>query len=256
MSNLFDLTGKKAIVTGASRGIGRSIAEGLHEMGAEVVIIGTNEKVHEVAKEIAATGGPAVYSEIGDMGDRANRPGLFQRCVDHLGGHLDILVNNAGINVRTHPTLEYTYEEFDRMMAVNVEGVFFFCQMAANLMLPQGKGKIINISSTAGLTGSKGATVYSTTKAAVVNMTRSLALELASKGIQVNSVAPGFTNTDLSEISRKNPERMKAVMARIAAPGIAEPDDMKGAVLFLASEASNYVCGCTIHVDGGALVNG
>ncbi len=252
MGSLFDLTGRRAIVTGGTRGIGRAIAEGLHEMGAEVVIIGTNDTVFEAAKEIQGDG-PNVYGVKGDVGERSTRQALFDECMAHLDGVIDILVNNAGVNIRNFTAIDYPYEDFDRMFAVNVEAVFYMCQMAAKLMIPRGYGKIINISSIAGLRGAKNMALYSATKAAVIHLTQSLSNEWAGLGLRVNSVAPGFTLTDLAKVSLQNPERMKQVYASLPVGHPANPEDMKGAVLFLASDASNHVTGVTIPVDGGSM---
>lgn len=251
MSNPFEMAGKKAIVVGGSRGIGRSIVEGLHACGVEVAVVGTNDHVYEVAKEVGASGAP-VHGVKGDVGARETREGIFNECVKALGGKLDILINNAGVNIRTHPTIEYAYEDYDRTMAVNVESVFYFCQFAARMMIPQGHGKIINISSTAALEGLANAVIYSASKHAVIGLTKSLAREWSKHGLRINSVAPGFTATDLAKESLANPERMKNVYSSLPVGEIAQPDDIAGAVLFLASPASDYLTGITIPVDGGA----
>lgn len=251
MSKIFDMTGKKAIVVGASRGIGRSIAEGFHECGVEVVMVGTNDYVYEAAAEVGSDGGAPVYGVKGDVGDREARKGIFDSCMEKLGGKLDILVNNAGVNIRTFPTIDYAYEDFDRTMAVNVEAVFYLCQFAAKVMIPQGYGKIINISSTAGLMGMSNGAIYSASKHAVVGLTKSLAIEWSKKGLRINSVAPGFTRTDLAAQSLANEERMRGIYARLPVGEIAEPQDIRGAVLFLASPASDHMTGAVIPVDGG-----
>lgn len=249
--SLFDLTGRKIIVTGASQGIGRAFAQALYDHGAEVCIIGMHENVFDVANEIGEGSGK-VHGVMGDVGDRENREKLFERCLETLGGDVDVLVNNAGTNIRNTGALEYSYEDWDRMFAVNVEGVFYFCQLAAKHMLKKGYGKIINVASVAGKRASKGAAVYCATKAAVVLMSEALSNEWSAQGIRVNTICPGFTETSLAQHSIKNPERMKHVNSAIPMGRIAQPEDMAGSVVFLASSASDYVTGAHIIVDGGA----
>lgn len=251
-NSLFDLSGRKVIVTGASQGIGRAIAEALHASGAEICIIGAHDTVFEAAKNIAEVGGPTVKAVKGDLGDRATREALFVECMQKLDGEIDVLVNNAGINIRKTDALHYAYEDWDRMFAVNVEAVFYFCQFAAREMLKRGYGKIINTASIAGMRGVKCAAVYSATKAAVIHMSEALSNEWASKGIRVNCICPGFTETGLAQVSLQNQERMHAVLGSLPIGRIAQPADIAGAAVFLASSASDFITGVHLPVDGGA----
>lgn len=250
--DLFDLTGQRAIITGGSKGIGRAIAQAYHDYGADIAIIGASEQVYETAKEIASDGGAAVHAIRADLSDRAGIKAMFESCVEKLGG-LEILVNNAGINIRTHGLMDYPQEDWDKMFQVNVDTVLDLCRMAANVMLPNGYGRIVNISSISGLRGEANAFCYSATKSAVISLTKSLAMALSPKGINVNSIAPGFVVTDLAKPSLDNPERMKAIYARNATPRVGEPEDLQGAALLLASRACGYITGTTIPVDGGML---
>lgn len=254
--NLFDLTGRKAIVTGGYQGIGRAYVEGLRNHGAEVCIIDLNKKVIEAAKEMSMDGGVPVHAVAADLADRTTRQQTFDACLEKLGGRLDILVNNAGINIRNADALNYPYEDWDKMFAVNVESVFYFCQMAARHMMANGYGKIINAASIAGMHGVKNASVYSATKAAVILMSEALSNEWAAKGVRVNSICPGFTATPLAKHSMDNPERMKEVYAKMPIGRIAQPEDLAGTVVYLASDASDFVTGVHVPVDGGASSNG
>ena len=250
MKNLFDLTGKNAIVIGGTRGIGRAIAQGFHDQGARVVIVGTNERVHQAASEIASGGGAGCWGVVCDVGQRQQREGMFQSCMQILNGKLDILVNNAAVREDPDP-LEFTYELYDRMMAVNLESVFFISQMAAKAMIPNGGGRIINITSLGGMRGSSENPVYSAAKGGVRLMTESLSNLWAPKGVLVNAIAPGLTNTDLTAASgnMNNPH----YMTRLPVGRVSEPEDMVGAALLLASDAGRQITGTTIMVDGGAL---
>lgn len=255
-NSLFDLSGRKAIITGASQGIGKAIAEAMHSSGAEICIIGSHEHVFDAAKDMEQCGGAPVHAVMGDLGDRLQREALFAQCLEKLGGQVDALVNNAGINIRKADALNYAYEDWDRMFSVNVEAVFYFCQFAAREMLKKGYGKIVNTASIAGMRGVKGASVYSATKAAVIHLTEALSNEWSGKGIRVNCICPGFTATELAKVSLQNPERMKEVHAAMPIGRIGQPEDIAGAVVFLASPASDFITGIHLPVDGGASSNG
>jgi len=248
----FDLSGRRIIVTGASRGIGRAIAEALYAAGAELCIIGAHDTIFQAARDIAVSGTAPVRAVRGDLGDRAGREALFGKCVQALNGEVDVLVNNAGINIRKTGALNYPYEDWDRMFAVNVEAVFYFCQFAAREMIKRGYGKIINTASIAGIRGVKGAAVYSATKAAVIRMSEALSNEWSSQGIRVNCICPGFTETDLAQVSLKDPERMREVLAALPMGRIAQPAEIAGAAVFLASGASDFITGTYLPIDGGA----
>ena len=254
MNSLFDLTGKKAIVTGGPRGLGHGMAEGLMEAGAAVVIFGTSKKVIEVAAQFEAKGywckGIAV-----DLADDRARQEAFDQAVALLGG-LDILVNAAGIQ-RRHPSPEFPLQDWKDVLNVNLTAPFDLCQMAAKEFLKKEQpcGKIVNIASMLSFFGGMTVPAYAASKGGVAQMTKALCNELASKGIQVNAIAPGYMDTDmnvaLTDVS--NP-RYREITDRIPAHRWGTPEDMKGTVVFLASRASDYLNGAVIPVDGGYLV--
>ena len=254
MNSLFDLTGKKAIVTGGTRGLGHGMAEGLMEAGAAVVIFGTSKKVIEVAAQFEAKGywckGIAV-----DLADDRARQEAFDQAVALLGG-LDILVNAAGIQ-RRHPSPEFPLQDWKDVLNVNLTAPFDLCQMAAKEFLKKEQpcGKIVNIASMLSFFGGMPVPAYAASKGGVAQMTKALCNELASKGIQVNAIAPGYMDTDmnvaLTDVS--NP-RYREITDRIPAHRWGTPEDMKGTVVFLASRASDYLNGAVIPVDGGYLV--
>ncbi|GAA6394834.1 SDR family oxidoreductase [Lawsonibacter sp. OA9] len=254
MNSLFDLTGKKAIVTGGTRGLGHGMAEGLMEAGAAVVIFGTSKKVIEVAAQFEAKGywckGIAV-----DLADDRARQEAFDQAVALLGG-LDILVNAAGIQ-RRHPSPEFPLQDWKDVLNVNLTAPFDLCQMAAKEFLKKEQpcGKIVNIASMLSFFGGMTVPAYAASKGGVAQMTKALCNELASKGIQVNAIAPGYMDTDmnvaLTDVS--NP-RYREITDRIPAHRWGTPEDMKGTVVFLASRASDYLNGAVIPVDGGYLV--
>ena len=254
MNSLFDLTGKKAIVTGGTRGLGHGMAEGLMEAGAAVVIFGTSKKVIEVAAQFEAKGywckGIAV-----DLADDRARQEAFDQAVALLGG-LDILVNAAGIQ-RRHPSPEFPLQDWKDVLNVNLTAPFDLCQMAAKEFLKKEQpcGKIVNIASMLSFFGGMTVPAYAASKGGVAQMTKALCNELASKGIQVNAIAPGYMDPDmnvaLTDVS--NP-RYREITDRIPAHRWGTPEDMKGTVVFLASRASDYLNGAVIPVDGGYLV--
>lgn len=249
--NLFDLCGKKAIVTGGTRGLGRGIAEGLHEAGAEVVIIGTSEQAGSVATEIGSTGAKA-HAVQGDLGNREDLAKMFDSAVAKLGGSLDILVNCAGIQ-RRNPCLKFTIEDWDDVVEVNLTAVFLLCQMAGRIMVNKRKGKIINVASMLSFFGGYTVPAYAASKGGVAQMTKALSNEWASFGVNVNAIAPGYMDTSLNTALINDPERNSKILARIPAARWGKSEDVKGVAVFLASEASNYVSGALIPVDGGYL---
>lgn len=250
--NLFDLTGKKAIVTGGTRGLGHGMAEGLMEAGAEVVIFGSNEKVKEVANEFCKNGfkchGIAV-----DLADSDAREKAFYEAVDILGG-IDILLNAAGIQ-RRHKSEVFPKKDWDEVIEMNLTAPFALCQLAAKEFLKIGYGKIINISSMLAYFGGYTVPAYAASKGAIDQITKAFCNEWAESGINVNAIAPGYMNTEMNTalLDEKNP-RYKEITDRIPAKRWGTPNDMKGAAIFLASHASDYLNGAIIPVDGGYLV--
>lgn len=248
--NLFDLTGKKAIVTGAGSGLGNSLALGLAEAGAEVAIIDLMPNVAEVAAQMSE-GGKRFYGVRANLMDRADLLRAFDECVRLLGG-LDILVNNAGMQVRGKAE-EIPLEGWDRLIELNLTAVFEMSQLAARQMLPQGYGKIINVASMLSFFGGLNCAPYAASKGAVAQLTKAFSNEWASRGINVNAIAPGYMNTPLNTKLLNDPERYHEITLRIPAVRWGEPEDLKGTVIYLASRAADYVTGAVIPIDGGYL---
>lgn len=247
--DLFDLTGKKALVTGGSRGLGRGMAEALLEAGAEVIITGVSDRVLETAAELRKNDFPVSALSF-DLSNREEIKKSFQKVMDKFEGQLDILVNNAGIQ-RRHQAEEFPEEDWDDVLEVNLNSVFILSQLAAREMLKNDGGKIINIASLLSFFGGYTVPAYAASKGGVAQLTKALANEWAAKGINVNAVAPGYMDTDMNTALVNDPERNKLIMSRIPADRWGKPEDMKGIVIFLASKASNYLNGTVIPVDGG-----
>jgi 2-deoxy-D-gluconate 3-dehydrogenase len=245
--NLFDLTGKTAVVTGASTGLGKGMSLGLAEAGADIVLVDYVSS-DETAKEIQAIGRKAI-SLVADL--MTIKP--IQSIVDETirtFGKVDILVNNAGI-IRRAPALEFSEKDWDDVMAINSKTVFFFCQAAARDMMKRKQGKIINIASLLAFQGGIIVPSYSASKGATAQVTKALANEWAPHGITVNAIAPGYMATNNTKALREDSVRSKSILDRIPAGRWGVPEDVKGAAVFLASPASNYVNGHVLVVDGG-----
>jgi len=242
--------GNVAVVTGAGRGMGRAVALRLGREGARVVVAEFNaDHGVEVADQIRAAGGEAtaVTADVSRTGDVTR---LFAETVKAYGA-VDILVNNAGIGV-AKPILDYTEADWDRQMGVNVKGVFFCSQAAARLMIPRARGKIVNFASTSAFVSSSQPEVaYDTSKGAVRQMTVSMAAELAPHGINVNAVAPGTTETEMTRTSLSTEEGRAWQLARIPMGRVGQPDDIAAVVLFLCSDEASYITGHTLVADGG-----
>jgi len=254
----FSLKGKIAIVTGGSRGIGKAIALGLAKAGAKVVI--TSRKMNDLeanAAEIKAFGGEAfpVQAHLGRV-EEINR--LVSTVIDRFG-RIDILVNNAGTNPALGTVLESDERLWETIMNLNLKGVYFTSQAVARVMKKQGGGKIINIASVDGITPEPGVSIYNISKAGVRMITQSFALELAPFNIQVNTIAPGPITTKLLDshwfhLPPEEAKKEKEAMAKITPMGrIGEPDEIVGAAVYLASDASSYTNGAEIVIDGGGL---
>ena len=247
---LFDLSGKVAVVTGGSRGIGKAICIGLSRFGAKVAITGVSEKNQETADEINESGGQAVYIRC-DVSNPRESQDAVRRTVETFG-RLDILVNNAGV-ATVDPAESVSEKEWDRVMSVNLRGLFFMSQAAAKVMIAQKSGgRIINIGSIFGRVGSEiGASVYHASKGGVVTLTRALACEWAKYGILVNTIGPGFIKTEMTKGIQESPELYQTLRDRHALKRFGIPEEVVGAVIFFASEASSFVTGQNLYVDGG-----
>ena len=249
----FALTDRVAIVTGGGRGIGRAIALAFAEAGADVVVTArTTEQIEGVAKEIQALGrrGLALTADVAMIEDI---DAMVRRTMEAFG-KIDILVNNAGISPYYTRAEKITPEMWDTLMAVNLRGLFFCCQAVGKVMIEQRRGNIINMASIDAVTGAPKLVAYAASKGGAVQITRTLALEWAQHNIRVNAIAPGFVATEFTRGMREN-ERLRQMLIDMHPIGrLAEAEDIVGAALYLASDASSFVTGSVLMVDGGATV--
>jgi 2-dehydro-3-deoxy-D-gluconate 5-dehydrogenase len=249
---LFDLSGRVALVTGGNGGIGRSIALGFAEAGASVAILGRNaEKNKKVLAELGSRGARAIAIQA-DITDVAQIEPAVARVEKELGP-VGILVNNAGIGL-IKPSLEVPLEEWNRVIEINLTACFLLSQAVGRLMAGRKSGKIINISSIYGLFGNAVAPSYSATKGALINLTKSMAIELAPVNVQVNAIVPGYFHTELTDAFKDNPF-YDELIRRVPAGRWGEPEELAGAAIFLASRASDFVSGTSVVVDGGFAAN-
>lgn len=251
MSGMFDLTGKKAIVTGAAQGLAHGVAEGLMEAGAEVVIIDISKHTEEAAKEFCDRGFHA-HAVTANLSDRKQLEDAFAKAVELLGGRLDILVPAAGIQKR-HPSEEFPMEDWDLVININLTAVFELNQLAGRVMLKQGSGKIVNFASMLAFFGGYTVPAYAASKGGIAQITKALSNEWAGRGVNVNAIAPGYMATTMNTGILQDEKRNAAITARIPAGRWGTPDDLKGVVVFLSSKASDYLNGAVIPVDGGYL---
>ncbi len=248
---LFDLTGKKALVTGGNRGLGRGMAEAMLEAGASLAIIGRSDSIYTTAQELGQAAGQEVEAVKADLSDRPQLQQGFDKCLEKLGA-LDILIVNHGIQRRS-PAENFPVGDWDEVLEVNLTSMFLLNQLAGRVMLAKGKGKIINVASLLTFIGGITVPAYAAAKGGVAQLTKALSNEWAGRGVNVNAIAPGYMATEMNEALIADPDRNKMISVRIPAQRWGQPDDMKGVAIFLASEASNYVSGAIIPVDGGWL---
>lgn len=250
-STQIDLTGRVALVTGSTRGIGRAIAETLARAGARVAVTGREQaRADAIAQEIAAAFGGEVRGYAADVSDTAQAAGLVES-VERDFGQLDILVNNAGLT-RDNLLMRMKDDDWDAVLNANLRGAFATCKAASRGMMKRRWGRIINVASVVGLIGNKGQANYAASKAGLIGMTKSIAKELASRNILANVVAPGFIETDMT--AAMTPEARAAMSAGIPLERLGTPDDVAGMVAVLASDLSRYVTGQVFVVDGGLVM--
>lgn len=251
----FKLDGKAAVVTGASKGIGRALALGLAEAGADVAVVArTLSELETLKTEIEALGRKCLVAKC-DIGSVSEVEDMIAKAHKAFA-HIDILINNAAVNIRK-ATLEVEEADWDFQMGINIKGAYFCAQEAARIMKQQRSGVIINICSNVSVVGLKDQVMYCTSKGALSQMTKAMALDLCDFGIRVNALGPGLTGpTHLTEGVFNDPIKLQYRLERIPMHRVAKPEEMQGAAVFLASEASSYMTGHTVYVDGGWIING
>jgi 2-deoxy-D-gluconate 3-dehydrogenase len=248
-TSLFGLAGRVAVVTGANTGLGRAIAEALAGAGADLALVGRSDPAGTL-QAIGALGRRAIWVAA-DLGARPDYSAIVREITGKLGG-LHVLVNNAGI-IRRANAIDFTEADWDAVLDVNLKSVFFLSQAAARHMIPNGGGKIINIASMLSFQGGIRVPSYTASKSGIAGLTRLLANEWASQGINVNAIAPGYFATNNTAALQADARRNAEILGRIPAGRWGNPQDLAGAAIFLASNASNYVQGIVLPVDGGWL---
>lgn len=252
MKDFFDIQNKHAIITGGTGDLGRAIGEGFLEAGAEVVFIGTTEKAKEIAAGYRGRGYKA-YGVVGNLETADERERIFLESLEALNGTVDILVNSAGIQY-LHDAVDYPADAFERILNINLTALFHMCQLAGARMIAQGHGKIINLASAASFFGAVRMPAYSSSKGAVAQLTKGLGNEWGQFGVNVNALAPGHMDTKINTAVVDDPVRSAEILKRIPLNRFGKPEELKGAAIFLASGASDYMSGVILPVDGGYLV--
>ena len=247
--NAFDLSGRVALVTGASRGLGAAMARALARAGAQIALHASRTEPAELAAVISSEQGVKTACFVADLERREETATLVPRTLERFG-RLDVLVNNAGM-IRRAEASHFTDEDWDAVLEVDLSSVFCLCRGAGRHMLERGSGKIINIASVLSFQGGIRVPAYAAAKGAVSQLTKALANEWASRGVNVNAIAPGYIRTDNTKALQDDEARSRQIQDRIPAGRWGEPEDLDGAVVFLASNASNYVHGHLLVVDGG-----
>jgi Tropinone reductase 1 len=254
VSKKWTLKGKRALITGGTKGIGFAVAQEILELGGEIYIVARNEQLIKDRISSWNNQGFRVLGSVSDISVKADRIRLFEE-ISREWANIDILINNVGTNIRKQAT-EYSEDEYDSVVLTNMHSTFSMCQGAFEMLRKSEAGAVVNIISVAGLTHLRTGAPYGMTKAAVNQLTKNLSVEWASAGIRVNAVAPWYTRTPLVENLLKNREYLKAVLDRTPLGRIAEPEEIASAVAFLCMPAASYITGQCVVVDGGFTVNG
>ena len=247
----FSLEGKKSVVVGGAGDLGRAMVKALAEAGSKVVVIDLDQRVFSFCEQLQNEG----YSVFAVQGDVSNKDAIensFKESLKLLEGKIDVLVNTAGIQ-RRYPSEEFPDDEWQKVIAINLDATFYYCKMAANIMIPNGGGKIINVASLMSFLGGITIPAYAASKGGVGQLTKALSNDWASKGICVNAIAPGYMDTQLNTALINDKKRTDEVMLRVPMKRWGIGDDLMGITVFLASAASDYVTGTIIPVDGGYL---
>lgn len=248
----FSLEGKKAIVTGGAKGLCNGMAQALHDAGAEVVLLDVLDTVEDSAKAMVQNG-PMVHAVKGDLSRTEVLEDVYNECLEKLGGRVDILLNGAGIQFRA-PAVDFPQDRWEKIIAINMNAVFYLSQLAGKTMLAQKYGKIINIASMTSFFASVLIPAYSASKAGVAQITKALSNEWASQGVNVNAIAPGYMATELTaNMKEVNPKQYEEITGRIPMGRWGNMEDLQGLTIFLASDASAYISGAVIPVDGGFM---
>ncbi|EAR15316.1 SDR family oxidoreductase [Robiginitalea biformata] len=248
---LFSLEGKKALVVGGAGDLGKAMVEALAQAGAQTVIIDFDERVFELCDKFRADG-LQVDPIRADVSEISQVRESYKEALEKLGGTIDILVNSAGIQ-RRYPSEEFPEEEWSKVIAINLDATFYYCKYAANDMIKNGGGKIINIASLMSFLGGITIPAYAASKGGVAQLTKALSNDWAAKGICVNAIAPGYMDTQLNTALIADKKRTDEVMLRVPMKRWGDGEDLKGLTVFLSSAASDYITGCVIPVDGGYL---
>ena len=248
----FSLEGKRAIVTGGTKGLCNGMANAMHEAGAEIVLLGVMDALEDSAHAMGRTGAP-VHAVRCDLSKRETIDKAYSECLEKLRGRVDILLNGAGAQFRA-PAVEFPYDRWERILSINLSAVFYLSQLAGRTMLSQEYGRIINVASMCSFFGSECIPAYTASKSGVAGLTKALSNEWASHGVTVNAIAPGYMATGLTDdLKQNNPSQYESITNRIPMGRWGTPEDLQGLCVFLASEAAAYITGAIIPVDGGFL---
>jgi NAD(P)-dependent dehydrogenase (short-subunit alcohol dehydrogenase family) len=251
MTSLFSLSGKVGIVTGGNRSIGRTLALSLADAGADVVVASAHDmdSAYQVAEEIHRKGRNCLALKT-DVSIKSDVQEMISKTMGRYG-RIDILINNAAINIFS-PAVDFSLEDWNKVLSVDLTGAFLCAQAVGKIMIAQRKGKIINLASVGGMCGTyRKAVAYDSSKAGLINLTRSLGVEWGKYNINVNAIAPGMVESDLTRTRLEDPSLRKHFLERVPLGRIGQPEDLVGVVIYLSSEASNWITGQTIVIDGG-----